>query len=333
MTAPLLLHCRLQECDHGRPLLDLLCRRFPYHDGARWQQLLARGMVQLDGLPASPDQPAAAGDDLSYLLEDHTEPEVPTDFEILLETPELILAGKAAGTPVTRAGLIVRRTLVNILRDHYRQEIHPLHRLDRETSGLILCARSPEACRRFQRHGEQPMLDKFYLALVQGHLAAQGLEVTQPLAPRPESAIRCRMWPEADGKPCRTVFHTIASADTFSLLLARLHSGRRHQIRAHLAHLGHPLVGDKIYGHGGFYYLERFTRELTPADYLELGARNHTLHAWSLRLRLPGAAPQRYFSDFFSADFSAYLQRLPGWREKALRLLAAATGETIPLQP
>ena len=136
---PLVLKCRLTKRDQGTTLLVLLSRRFPYHDEGCWRGLLRRGLVTLNGRRVAAEHPVAAGDELAYLAEDIQEPEIPARFELVLETADLLLVGKAAGTPVTRTGLIVRQTLVNILRRHFRQEIHPLHRpvLIQEKQGSI----------------------------------------------------------------------------------------------------------------------------------------------------------------------------------------------------
>jgi len=137
------------------------------------------------------------------------------------------------------------------------------------------------------------------------------------------------MWPLPNGKPCRTLFHTVAATEDYSLLLAALGSGRRHQIRAHLAYLGHPLVGDKIYSHDGNFFLKRLDEELTEDDYRILGARQHLLHAWSVDLRLPDQPATLYFSNLFSDDFLHCLQMFPGWPEKARKLLEVSRVESF----
>lgn len=129
------------------------------------------------------------------------------------------------------------------------------------------------------------------------------------------------MWVAENGKSCRTIFHKIASADNYSLVLAELLSGRKHRIRAHLTHLGRPLVGDKIYSHNGKYYLKRLGGKLTEKDLLEPGAHNHTLHAWAVRLKLPDQPERRYYSRIFSADMLKYLEYFPNWKKKAKTLL------------
>lgn len=280
------------------------------------------GQVTVNGQAGAPEQMVAAGDRLGYLAAGFTEPEVPTCFEPVLATADLLLVGKSAGTPVTRTGLIVRNTLVNLLNHHYGEEIYPLHRLDRETSGLILCAHNREACQRWQNPRQPLITGKYYLAVVRGRMALGTRQSEQPLAVRPESPVRCRMWPEATGKPCRTIFHTLAAEATASLVLAELVTGRRHQIRAHLAHLGYPVIGDKIYSHEGHYFLKRVSGDLTVDDFRELGANNHTLHAWALRLKLPDEPERLFFSRIFSEDLRRYLISFPGWEKIAREKLA-----------
>lgn len=321
MSEKLILSCTVNSSESDQELLTLLSERFPYRDNGQWLQCIEAGQVLLNGRQAAPTQLVCPGDALAYTIPDHREPPVETRFETILETPELLLVGKPAGTPVTRTGLIIRNTFVNILRRHYEQEIHPLHRLDRETSGLLLCARSRELCRRYQPDLKKTMTGKLYLAVIKGHLDQQTITVDQPLATREDSPVRCRMWVSDHGKPCRTVFHIVAVAAEYTLLAVELRTGRRHQIRAHLAHLDHPLVGDKIYAHDGRYYLKRLEKELSEEDYRLLGARAHTLHAWAVRLKLPDRPEKHYLSRIFSPDMQQYLQLFPAWQKQATRLL------------
>jgi len=321
MDSTLYLKCQLSSIDAGLTLLNVLTDRFPYHDAGKWQELIEGELVLLNGEPPAPDTVVRGGDSLVYKAVDFQEPAVATEWKEALKTPDLLLVDKPAGTPVSRTGLIIRNTLVNILRRHYSEDIHLLHRLDRETGGLLLCARSREACRKYQGSLPGIITGKYYLAVVQGRFAPSNLEVLAPLDTKPDSPVRCRMWVDPEGKKCRTIFHGISATGDFSLVLAELATGRRHQIRAHLAHLGHPLVGDKIYSHDGKFYLKRIGSELTEEDYQRLGAENHTLHAWAMRLKVPGQPEKLYFSGKFSPDMDKLLRLFPGWREKSISLV------------
>jgi len=323
------LHRQLRAAEARQTLLTFLANNFSYHSENQWVEQINFGTVTVNGVAGKAEQVLSTGDLLAYHASNFSEPEVPSYFEPILQTDHLLLVGKPAGTPITRTGLIVRNTFINLLRGHYGDDLHPLHRLDRETSGILLCARSGDACRKLQNREDSLLTGKYYLALVHGKLPNGTISSEQPLATRTESPVRCRMWPENTGKPCRTIFHTLAVNETYSLVLAELLTGRRHQIRAHLAHLGHSVVGDKIYGHEGHYYLKRITGELTTADYRELGADNHTLHAWALRLNLPDRPEQIFFSQLFSEDFRRYLALFPNWEQSARDRLAKITGTSL----
>ena len=321
MTHQLTLHCKIRDREAGLSLINLLTQRFTYHDGKSWLREINSGLVLINGRKADHGQTLTSGDQLTYRAVNHREPPVSTEIEVVFETPEFLLIGKPAGTPASRTGLIIQNTLVNILRRHYQQDIHLLHRLDRETSGLVLCARDKTACRIHQKNLKRIMPGKYYLAVVRGVVKRSVIEIDQPLAVREGSPIRCRMWCVEHGQPSRTIFYKIGTTENQSLLLAELITGRKHQIRAHLAHIGHPLIGDKIYDHEGKFYLKREDGELTEEDYQTLGAHNHTLHAWAVRIQLEDCPSKFYFSRIFSTEMKRYLKNFPNWEEKAVKVL------------
>ena len=152
-----------------------------------------------------------------------------------------------------------------------------LHRLDRETSGVVLFARTERARRALVRQFEQRLVVKRYLAVVVGALPDEG-EISAPLCRNP--ADRRRVIVAEAGKPAHTRYRVLAARDGFALALVEPLTGRTHQIRAHLAHLGAPLAGDALYGG---------TNEATQAA----GIGRALLHAWELSFRHPatGDAP------------------------------------------
>ena len=114
---------------------------------------------------------------------------------------------------------------------------------------------------------------------------------------------------EGEGKEASTEFHNIGTANGYSLLLAKLNTGRKHQIRAHCSLAGFPIVGDKLYSFDGKYYLKRFNdEELTENDYKILGAQHHLLHAYALNLELPNEGLIKLISEYYSEDFKRYLE-------------------------
>ncbi|MBU0483052.1 MAG: RluA family pseudouridine synthase [Proteobacteria bacterium] len=312
----------------GLGLGDFLSRRFTYYPKEEWVELVGAGKVTVNGVIVGSDYELSKEDLVTFYLDDFKEPQVPDHYEPVFENDDFLLVGKAAGTPVSRTGRIIHNTLVNILRRQTSNpDIHLMHRLDRETSGLILCAKGKEICRLWQSRLAEIIRRKFYLAIVRGKFDERRLEIDVELGSSPDSAVHCQVVVVPAGKTSRSVIHPIATRKDVSLVLVEIMTGRRHQIRTHLAHVGYPVVGDKIYGNDGIYYLKRLTQELDENDYQILGAVNHTLHAWALDLALPGQGRQCFFSEIFSPDFNDYLKLFRGWQEKALFILSLIAPE------
>ena len=307
----------------GLSLLEYLVRRFPYLDEEGWRARIAAGAVTVDGAPAEPDRILRNGDKVSSEVE-HDEPELPEEVEVVRADGEILALGKSALVPVSRTGEVTWNTFVQQARRKTgNPEIRLLHRLDRETSGLILCARDLEAARRHQPNLKEILLRKFYLAAVFGEPEWSSLRCETPLREATEHPARAIMLPDPAGKPCSTDFRVLERSGGRALVLAEIRTGRKHQIRAHLASLGHPVVGDKIYVDDGASYVKMATGRLEPADLERLGAPHHLLHSWKALVRLPGGeGPELLESRLFSAPFREALARWPGWESRAESALA-----------
>lgn len=227
-------------------------------------------------------------------------------LSIVYEDEYIIVVDKPAGMVVHPAPGHWSGTLVNALVGRggrlseeggdERQGI--VHRLDKETSGLLLVARTDRAHRLLSAAIAARRVTRRYAALCWGHLSADRITVDRPIARDPRD--RKRMAIVQGGRAARTDFVRLARFDSAELLRAHLHSGRTHQIRVHLASVGHPVVGDDTYGGGGGRRL------------VSLPPHRHFLHAAWLRLRHPITGQQLDLRAPLPAELVASLARVAG---------------------
>lgn len=305
----------VQPEHHGWLLLDSLSARFTYHSKMDWAEKLSRGLVTLNGVVANVTSVACKNDKVVYHVENYTEPEVPTNYDVVFEDDEFMIVAKPAGVPVHHTGRIFYNTFTAIVRRGTDYETAtPMHRLDRDTGGLMLFAKYAETAARFQKNLDRILLKKFYMAVVRGEFPAEAVDCQMPLREDPDDRLRLRMHHRADGKPCRTIFRKVASGvrqavngagkaceEPYSVVECELLTGRKHQIRAHLSELGFPIIGDRLYSFDGRYYEkmsdaaaaarargELCTEDaLTAEDYAVLGARSQMLYAYKVEIQLP----------------------------------------------
>ena len=240
------------------------------------------------------------------------EPEVPTDLRVVHEDAWLLVLDKPAGLPVHPTARYHRGTLVSLLRERFGLAYaEPVHRLDRETSGLVVCGRTTEACRVLGRLFVSRDVHKEYLAVCEGHPRADAFEVDAPIAEGTEQVrIAVRIDP-AVGKESRTHFEVLRrftrDGAPFSLLRCLPRTGRQHQIRVHLQHAGFPLVGDKMYGPDPGYF-DRFSRHcLEPEAWVRLRLPRHALHAWRIEFPHPGGGGPVAYEAPLPADLQAFM--------------------------
>lgn len=287
---------------HSR-LLDCLAPAIPYLQQDEWLSLLAgeKGRIEVDGAVVTDNIILLAGQAVSYTIYDYQEAEVDCGWSVIWSNHEIAAIHKPANLPVNRTTRNVYNTLVQLLRrDSLWPDAHLLHRLDLETSGLLLIAQNNAVARRYQPHLDQLIMRKTYRAVVYGKPNWQKKDYSCDLATLTEAeggtAIRSQMHVVADGmgKTSRTIFQVLATTNTtngaeskprYSLIECEILTGRKHQIRAQLAELGHPIVGDKIYSNNGEFYLKRLDKTLSAADHQKLLTPHHLLHAYEIQLK------------------------------------------------
>jgi 23S rRNA pseudouridine1911/1915/1917 synthase len=297
----------------NKTLLACLLSAIPYLQPEQWQALLLgeqntltgaitdtvtniiKGTIEVDGVIVSKDVLLLAGQIVRYTINDYQEAEVDDTWSQIWSNDEISAIHKPANLPVNRTTRNVYNTLIQLLRrESPWPDAHLLHRLDLETSGLILIAQNNAMARQYQSKLKNIIKRKLYRAVVTGKPDWKIKDFICDLGTLDESqggsAIRSQMHvlPKGEGKESRTLFNVLATqikeGVSYSLIECELFTGRKHQIRAQLAHLGHAIVGDKIYSNGGAFYLKRLEKVLTDDDYETLLTPHHLLHAYEIHL-------------------------------------------------
>ena len=251
--------------DTSKVRLDkFLAEQVPELSRSEVQRLIASGRVTVDGEPARPSHKVRVGEEVVVLVpaEESTElfPEaIPLD--IVYEDQVLLVVDKPAGMVVHPAPGHSEGTLVNALLAHCPELAagegdRPgiVHRLDRDTSGLILVAKNEKTRRALQRQFKERQVKKAYLALLNGHLHPAWGRIEAPVGRDPHHRQRMSVLP--GGREALTEYHVLEqfahqvgpAAGEYTLVEAEPLTGRTHQIRVHFASIGHPVVGDEVYG-------------------------------------------------------------------------------------
>ncbi len=212
-------------------------------------------------------------------------------FDIIYEDAELLVINKPAGLVCHPTKTDEYSSLISRVRLHLGKEAHPhlVNRLDRETSGVTIVAKLDDTARELRKLWESRQVEKEYLALVHGKVREASGVIEAPLGKDEQSRVAIKDCVRADGAAAKTAFWVERHFDEqFSLLRVAPHTGRKHQIRIHLAHIGHPIVGDKIYGGDEDLYLALVEDRLTPEQRRRLILPHHALHSWRVRFPWKG---------------------------------------------
>jgi len=299
--------------DHGGERLDkAIAAALPELSRTQVQRLIKGAYVTVRGAVARASYRLEPGDRVVVRIPPPEPSQIGPEaipLDIIYEDADVLVINKPAGMVVHPSHGHAAGTLVNAILAHCPElegvggEQRPgiVHRLDKDTSGLIVVAKNDRAQRDLQRQFKARLVSKRYLALVEGRLVpSQGL-IEAPIGRDP--AHRQRMAVVRGGRDAITRYQVVETFADYTLVEAEPVTGRTHQVRLHLAFLGHPVVGDRVYG-------RRKQR-------LEIGRQ--FLHASRLTLTLPGTGERATFTAPLPPELEAVLAELRGTSERLLR--------------
>ena len=249
--------------------------------------------VTLNGVTATGSESVTLGQTLVWRRPPWIEPDAPLHFEILFEDPYLLAVNKPSGLPTLPGGGFMENTLLRLVQKQ-TPNANPVHRLGRATTGIVLFAKTAQVAANLFANWNTPKIQKIYLALAQNIAQQDAYEILTPIGLVPHPLIGSVWAASPSGKPSKSLAKVISretshntsrntSTTTFEV---SLYSGRPHQIRIHLASIGHPLVGDPLYGVTG-QPLENLPGQLSGIRPGLPGDGGYFLHAQYLKFHHP----------------------------------------------
>ena len=302
------LTCKVDSYRSGWTVVEFLAHRFKYHTATGWEKRVRDRQVRVNTAVVEPDHVVSKDDAVQYTIW-HAEPDVDYAYDVLYEDDSILAVSKSGNIPVHACGVFITHTLIAKLREDYGPKINLAHRLDRETSGVVLLCKDRRSNSDMARAFREGAVDKSYLAVVYGRVPKDTFEIDAPIGRMDQRyqypdeyawgkehglatyLPKRRVDPEF-GKPARTTADVRKRLDEYTVLKVVPVSGRTNQIRVHLSHAGFPIVGDKIYALQGELRDECLREGLTPRVKTALVLDRHALHCEKLEFKHPqtGAA-------------------------------------------
>jgi 23S rRNA pseudouridine1911/1915/1917 synthase len=232
----------------GHSIGSYLARHFPHANESEWRVRVESGEVLLDDRIANGSEPLRAGNVLTWNRPGWVEEETPQNYDVIFQDKHLLVVNKPSGLPTLPGGGFYLNTLLSLVQTDF-PDARPLHRLGRATSGLVLFAFDSQTAAMLSRRW--PDVHKQYQALGSGVAAQDAYDIQTPIGPCSHPRLGHVHAACPTGKPARSLARVLQRRAATTVFEVDLLTGRPHQIRIHLASIGHPLAGDPLYATGG----------------------------------------------------------------------------------
>lgn len=304
----------------GQRLDRFLHWRIPRLTRERARAIIENCATDPSGKRRRPFERLHAGEIVLLVRERFAEPDAPRTFAVLYQDEAMLALDKPAGLPVHPSATFHKNTLTALLRERFGDAApHLAHRLDKETSGVVLCGTAGPDDTALKKQFEARTVSKSYLAIVRGLVEADEGVIDRPLGRRMQRDVpsdldtveHLMVEVREDGQAARTRFRVLERAGDRTLVQLWPETGRQHQLRVHLASLGHPILGDKLYGPEGHDLFQELIDAGAMSDSLSerLGHHRHALHAAELSVDHPRTGARVTFTAPLPLDLIALLAR------------------------
>lgn len=302
------LSTRVDPYHDGWRLGDYLEHRFRYLDAETWQQRMAAGAIAVNGGHGTAELTVRRGDLVEYEIR-VGEPPVDFRYNVLHNDAHVLAVSKSGNIPVHAGGTYFTHTLIARLREDFGPGLDLAHRLDRETSGVVVLVKNRLAARELSGAFARGEVAKDYVAVVHGDPARDVFEVDVPIGRvGRDHPVARRVIDREHGRPARTLFRVAGRLGRFAVVEAKPLTGRTNQVRVHLEHVGHPIVGDKIYGVPPAILRESLRDAASPRVAAHLLLPRHALHAARVTLLHPTSRSLLEIEAPLPADMAAFIE-------------------------
>lgn len=294
--------------------------RIPRLTRSRAEEIVRACAAHADGRRRDPSDRVLSGETVLLVRERFVEPDAPRHFGVIFEDEALVVTDKPAGLPVHPSATFHRNTLTALLAERYGERVVQIaHRLDKETSGIVVCTRLGPDEANVKAQFAARTVSKSYLAIVRGRVEDGTREIELPMrrtipkdVPVGVTDLGAHMVMEVhvDGAPSHTTMYVRERRGDLTLVHLVPHTGRQHQLRVHMAAIGHPILGDKLYGpDGAGIFSEIIEQGMTPEILARLGHPRHGLHAHTIALSHPRTGAPIAFESPLPPDLRERFER------------------------